>query len=74
MMEQADLPLRRAPEVVVATPGRLLDALESNGLSLSRVSALLLDECMRADHAVRRSVIRRVVDDIAASTSTFARL
>ena len=34
-------------DVVVATPGRLLDVLESNGVSLGAVSALLLDEADR---------------------------
>ena len=34
-------------EVVVATPGRLLDVIESNGLSLDCVQTLLLDEADR---------------------------
>ena len=39
--------LRGGVEVVVATPGRLLDLLGSNALSLSTVQALVLDEADR---------------------------
>src|SRR5699024_4372630 len=39
--------LRGGADVVVATPGRLLDLLEQNALRLSAVEALVLDEADR---------------------------
>jgi superfamily II DNA/RNA helicase len=39
--------LRGGTDIVVATPGRLLDLIGRNALSLSRVSALVLDEADR---------------------------
>ena len=41
------LSLRRGADVLVATPGRLLDVIENNGLRLDAVRALLLDEADR---------------------------
>uniref|UniRef100_A0A383VGU6 RNA helicase n=1 Tax=Tetradesmus obliquus TaxID=3088 RepID=A0A383VGU6_TETOB len=39
--------LSRAPQLVIATPGRLLDFVTSGELSLNRVSMLVLDEADR---------------------------
>jgi superfamily II DNA/RNA helicase len=39
--------LRSGADVLVATPGRLLDLLSSNAIKLNRVSALVLDEADR---------------------------
>jgi len=39
--------LRRGPEIVVATPGRLLDHLEQRNLDLGAVEVLVLDEADR---------------------------
>lgn len=39
--------LRAGADVLVATPGRLLDLLSSNAIKLNRVSALVLDEADR---------------------------
>ncbi|WP_293632693.1 DEAD/DEAH box helicase, partial [Shewanella sp. CG12_big_fil_rev_8_21_14_0_65_47_15] len=39
--------LRSGADVLVATPGRLLDLLSSNAIKLSRVSTLVLDEADR---------------------------
>jgi len=38
---------RRSPQVVIATPGRLLDILEQKGINLSAVHTLILDEADR---------------------------
>lgn len=38
---------RRSPQVVVATPGRLLDILEQGGINLSSIHTLILDEADR---------------------------
>jgi superfamily II DNA/RNA helicase len=39
--------LRSGAEIVVATPGRLMDLIEENALCLSRVCYLVLDEADR---------------------------
>ncbi|MCI0347272.1 MAG: DEAD/DEAH box helicase [Chloroflexi bacterium] len=53
--------LRRGPEVVVATPGRLLDHLEQRNLDLGAVEILVLDEADRMlDMGFIRD-IRRVI-------------
>ncbi|HBF47055.1 MAG TPA: RNA helicase, partial [Shewanella frigidimarina] len=41
------LALRGGADVVVATPGRLLDLVSSNALKLSQVTTLVLDEADR---------------------------
>lgn len=41
------LSLRGGADIVVATPGRLLDLLQHNALKIDRVSALVLDEADR---------------------------
>ena len=53
--------LRAAPEVVVATPGRLLDHLKRNSLSLEAVRQVVLDE---ADEMLDRGF----ADDLAEIT------
>lgn len=39
--------LRRVPHVIVATPGRLIDHLDSRSVSLGNISVLVLDEADR---------------------------
>jgi ATP-dependent RNA helicase RhlE len=54
--------IRRGPDVVVATPGRLLDHLGQRTIDLSRVEILVLDEADRMlDMGFIRD-IRRVLD------------
>lgn len=40
--------LQRGAEIVVATPGRLIDMLESGKISLKRVTYLVMDEAVRS--------------------------
>ncbi len=54
--------LRAGPEIVVATPGRLLDHLTQRTIDLSRVEILVLDEADRLlDMGFIRD-IRRIID------------
>lgn len=46
MVRQA-LELEKKPHVIVATPGRLLDQMRTNGISLHRIRFLVLDEADR---------------------------
>src|SRR5690606_17579735 len=53
--------LRRGTDIVVATPGRLIDHVEQRTIDLSRVEILVLDESDRMldmgfIHAIRRIV------------------
>lgn len=41
---QVDILQRRQPQLIVATPGRLLDLLDSGVLSFARISCAVLDE------------------------------
>src|SRR4249919_441302 len=52
--------LRAGPEIVVATPGRLLDHLGQRTIDLSRVEILVLDEADRMlDMGFIRDILRR---------------
>ncbi|HSW15795.1 MAG TPA: DEAD/DEAH box helicase [Ramlibacter sp.] len=55
--------LRGGADVVVATPGRLLDLLERNALRLSNVEALVLDE---ADHLLDLGFAQELARVLAA--------
>ena len=55
--------LKRKPEVIIATPGRLLDLMQQGHISLSAVSYLVLDEADRMldmgfVHDVRRIIAK----------------
>merc|ERR1719265_1111176 len=62
--------LRRGAEIVIATPGRLLDFLESGVTNLKRVSYLCLDEADRLLDMGFEPQIRKVVSQIRPDRQT----
>jgi ATP-dependent RNA helicase DDX5/DBP2 len=62
--------LRRGTEIVVATPGRLLDFLESGVTNLKRVTYLCLDEADRMLDMGFEPQIRKVVSQIRPDRQT----
>merc|ERR1739838_862319 len=62
--------LRRGVEIIVATPGRLLDLLESRETSLKRVSYLVLDEADRMLDMGFEPQICKVVSQIRPDRQT----
>ena len=56
--------LRAGPEIVVATPGRLLDHLSQRTIDLSRVEILVLDE---ADRMLDMGFIRDIRKVLASA-------
>ena len=58
--------LRGGADIVVATPGRLLDLLEHNALKLSAVEVLVLDEADRLLDLGFAEELQRVVDPLPA--------
>jgi ATP-dependent RNA helicase RhlE len=58
--------LRGGADVVVATPGRLLDLLERNALDISRVEVLVLDEADRLLDLGFADELQRVLDQLPA--------
>jgi ATP-dependent RNA helicase RhlE len=62
--------LGRKPDIVVATPGRLLDHVERGTLRLDRVSELVIDE---ADHMLDMGFmpqVQRILDELPARRHT----
>ncbi|MEC7519738.1 MAG: DEAD/DEAH box helicase [Myxococcota bacterium] len=64
------LALRGGADLVVATPGRLLDLVSKNALSLSRVSTLVLDEADRLLRAGFEDELTRVVAAVPEDRQT----
>lgn len=62
--------LRARPNVVVATPGRLMDHLGQRTLSLSRVSIVVLDEGDRMLDMGFAPTIRRIMDQTPRDRQT----
>jgi len=54
--------LRGGADIVIATPGRLLDVIEQNALSLSSVSTLVLDEADRLFELGFADELQRILD------------
>jgi ATP-dependent RNA helicase RhlE len=62
--------LGRKPDIVVATPGRLLDHVERGTLRLDRVAALVIDE---ADHMLDMGFmpqVQRILDELPRERHT----
>lgn len=62
--------LRRGVEIVIATPGRLIDMLESGATNLKRVTFLVMDEADRMLDMGFEPQIRRIVDQIRPDRQT----
>lgn len=58
--------LRGGADLVIATPGRLLDVLDHNGLDLSRVACLVLDEADRLLDGGFADELKRVLQRLPA--------
>lgn len=62
--------LRRGVEILIATPGRLLDFLESGNTNLKRVTYLVLDEADRMLDMGFEPQMRRIVSQIRPDRQT----
>lgn len=62
--------LRRAPNVIIATPGRLLDHVEVGNLRLDRVSIVVLDEADRMLDIGFAPQIKKILSLIPAKRQT----
>ncbi|CAM9769928.1 unnamed protein product [Ascophyllum nodosum] len=62
--------LNRGVEIVIATPGRLIDMLESNKTNLRRVTYLVLDEADRMLDMGFEPQIRKIVSQIRPDRQT----
>jgi ATP-dependent RNA helicase DDX5/DBP2 len=62
--------LRRGVEIVIATPGRLLDMLECGATNLRRVTYLVLDEADRMLDLGFEPQIRRIIEQIRPDRQT----
>jgi ATP-dependent RNA helicase DDX5/DBP2 len=62
--------LARGVEICIATPGRLIDMLESNKTNLKRVTYLVLDEADRMLDMGFEPQIRKIVDQIRPDRQT----
>lgn len=62
--------LRAHPDIIIATPGRLIDHLERKSLALSRVAILVLDE---ADHMLDMGFapqLKRIMEQVPKNRQT----
>lgn len=62
--------LRNGVEIVIATPGRLIDFLESNTVNLQRVTYLVLDEADRMLDMGFEIQIRKILSQIRPDRQT----
>jgi ATP-dependent RNA helicase RhlE len=69
-MEQQTKDLRRGADIVIATPGRLLDHLNRRNVRLDRVSVLVLDEADRMLDMGFLPDIRRIIGETPKDRQT----
>ena len=62
--------LQRGSEIVIATPGRLIDMLDSGKTNLRRVTYLVMDEADRMLDMGFEPQIRKIVDQIRPDRQT----
>ena len=62
--------LRRGADIVVATPGRLLDHMQRGSIHLSRIQMLVLDEADRMLDMGFIHDVRKIIDEIPAERQT----
>jgi ATP-dependent RNA helicase RhlE len=62
--------LRKYPDIVVATPGRLLDLLRQRVLTLAHIQILVLDEADRMLDMGFIDEVRRIVDQVSRDRQT----
>ena len=68
--EQARYLKQQCPEIVIATPGRLIDHLEANNTNLRRVTYLVLDEADRMLDMGFEPQIKSIVSQIRPDRQT----
>ena len=69
-MDQDSTALTSWPNVLVATPGRLIDHIENNNLSLREIEVLAVDEADRMHDMGFIPQIRRIMDVLPAKRKT----
>lgn len=63
--------MERGVEIVIATPGRLIDFLESGRTNLKRCTYLVLDEADRMLDMGFEPQIRKIIDQIRVSLKSY---
>jgi ATP-dependent RNA helicase RhlE len=62
--------LRKSPRIVIATPGRLIDHLRQNTISLNKVKYLVLDEADRMLDMGFKPQIEKILSSVPAQRQT----
>ncbi|MHC4526050.1 MAG: DEAD/DEAH box helicase, partial [Planctomycetota bacterium] len=69
-IEKQIKPLRRGVDVVVATPGRLLDLIQRGSVNLSLVEMLVLDEADRMFDMGFINDVKQIIEELPAERQT----
>lgn len=62
--------IRRGPQIVIGTPGRIIDHLQQRTLSLKRVSMLVLDEADRMLDMGFAPQLKRILQEVPTARQT----